>query len=144
MKRLFTTLFLLTLITGFTKAQIVINEIMYNSPDAGQDSTEYIELFNNSGSTVDLTGWSFTEGVSHTFASGTTIGANGFLLIAGDAQAMMDAYGVVAIQWESGGLNNGGETILLTDIGGNEIDMVTYDCGYSFSAMHYGVTNSNW
>ena len=129
MKRLFTTFFLLTFIAGLTQAQVVINEIMYNSPDAGQDSTEYIELFNNSGATIDITGWSFTEGVTHTFSSGTIIGANGFLLIAGDAQAMMDAYGVVAIQWESGGLNNGGETIMLTDLGGNEIDMVTYDDG---------------
>ena len=129
MKRLFTTFFLLTFIAGLTQAQVVINEIMYNSPDAGQDSTEYIELFNNSGATIDITGWSFTEGVSHTFAAGTTIGANGFLLVAGDAQAMMDAYGVVAIQWESGGLNNGGETITLTDLGGNDIDMVTYDDG---------------
>ena len=129
MKRLFTTLFLLTFFGAITQAQIVINEIMYNSPDAGQDSTEYIELFNNSGTTVDLSGWSFTEGISHVFASGTTIGANDFLLVAGDAQAMMDAYGVVAIEWESGGLNNGGETILLTDLGGNEIDLVTYDDG---------------
>ncbi len=138
MKRLFTTLFFMAFIVGLTQAQIVINEIMYNSPDAGQDSTEYIELFNNSGATVDISGWSFTQGVSHTFATGTSIAANAYLLVAGDAQAMMDSYGVTAIEWESGGLNNSGEDIILTDLGGNEIDIVDYDDGFPWPSQPDG------
>ena len=127
MKKLFTTLFLLAFTLGFTQAQIVINEIMYNSPDGGQDSTEYIELFNNSGSSVNLTGWSFTQGLTHEFESGTFLGANAYLVVAGDAQAMMDVYGINAIEWTLGGLNNGGETITLADQNGTEIDMVEFD-----------------
>ncbi len=127
MKRLFTTLFLMTVLFGSIQAQIVINEIMYNSPDGGQDSTEYIELFNNSGATVDLSGWNFTQGIDLTFAAGTSIAANSYLLVAGDAQAMMDAFGVTAIQWESGGLSNGGEDIELVDASGVVIDLVDYD-----------------
>ncbi len=138
MKRLFTTLFLLAFTLGLTQAQIVINEIMYNSPDAGQDSTEYIELFNNSGSSVDLTGWSFTQGITHVFESGTSIGANAYLVVAGDAQAMMDAYGVTAIEWTSGGLSNGGETITLADLGGTEIDMVDFDDGIPWPSQADG------
>ncbi len=126
MKRLFTTLFFMTTLFGVIQAQIVINEIMYNSPDAGQDSTEYIELFNNSGAAVDLSGWNFTQGIDLTFASGTSIGANAYLLVAGDAQAMMDSYGVMAIQWEFGGLNNNGEDIELVDASGNIMDLVDY------------------
>jgi len=125
-------------IVGLTQAQIVINEIMYNSPDAGQDSTEYIELFNNSGAAIDLTGWSFTQGVTHTFEAGTSIGANSYLLVAGDAQAMMDSYGVSAIEWTSGGLSNSGEDIVLTDLGGNEIDIVDYDDGLPWPAQADG------
>ncbi len=134
MKRLFTTLFFVTILVGFTQAQIVINEIMYNSPDAGQDSTEYIELFNNSGAAVDISGWSFTQGVTHTFDTGTSIGANAYLLVAGDAQAMMDSYGVTATQWESGGLSNGGEDIELVDASGSVIDLVDYDDGLPWPA----------
>lgn len=37
-----------------TMAQIVINEIMYNTP--GSD-VEYIELYNAGPSAVDLSGW---------------------------------------------------------------------------------------
>lgn len=114
---------------GFTQAQIVINEIMYNSPDAGQDSTEYIELYNNSSAAVDLSGWNFTQGINHTFAAGSSIAANAYLLVAGDAQAMMDSYGVVAIEWESGGLSNGGEDIELVDVAGTVMDLVDYDDG---------------
>ena len=126
MKRIFTTFFLMTFLFGIIQAQIVINEIMYNSPDGGQDSTEYIELFNNSNSTVDLSGWSFTQGITYTFTAGTSIGANAYLLVAGDAQAMMDSYGVMAIQWESGGLSNSGEDIELVDASGSVIDLVDY------------------
>jgi len=134
MKKGIFTLFFLVCTLGLIQAQIVINEIMYNSPDAGQDSTEYVELFNNSNVPVDLAGWSFTEGFSHTFAAGTIMPANTYLLVAGDAQAMMDAYGVTAIEWESGGLSNGGEDILLVDANGNEIDIVEYDDGLPWPA----------
>lgn len=138
MKRLFTTLFFLTFALAMTQAQIVINEIMYNSPDGGQDSTEYIELFNNSNTTVDLTGWSFTQGITHTFEAGTSVGANAYLLVAGDAQAMMDAYGVTAIQWTTGGLSNSGETITLSDAAGTEIDMVSFDDGLPWPSQADG------
>jgi len=94
MKRIFTTFFLMTFLFGIIQAQIVINEIMYNSP--------------------------------YTFTAGTSIGANAYLLVAGDAQAMMDSYGVMAIQWESGGLSNSGEDIELVDASGSVIDLVDY------------------
>jgi len=47
--------------------QIILTEIM-NNPTGGEtsipggDSNEYIELFNSGEDTVDLTGWSFTDG----------------------------------------------------------------------------------
>ncbi len=134
MKRTFTTLFFMTMLFGVTQAQIVINEIMYNSPDDGQDSTEYIELFNNSGTVVDLSGWNFTQGIDLTFAPGTSIGANAYLLVAGDAQAMMEAYGVMAIQWEFGGLSNGGEDIELVDAVGSVVDLVDYSDVFPWSS----------
>jgi len=138
MKRLSTTLFILTFVLSLTQAQIVINEIMYNSPDGGQDSTEYIELFNNSSAAVDLSGWNFTSGINFTFAAGTSIEANAYLLVAGDAAAMMATYGVTAIQWESGGLSNGGESIELADADGNEMDVVEYDDGFPWPSQADG------
>lgn len=51
MKRIFTLLTFL-LVIGQANAQIVINEVDYDQPSV--DSAEYIEIYNNGSSTVDL------------------------------------------------------------------------------------------
>jgi len=43
------------------RAQIVITEIMYNPPPSGVDSLEYVEVFNNSGMPVNLSGWNLRK-----------------------------------------------------------------------------------
>ena len=49
-----TLLVLLTLNILWSADEIVINEIMYNSP--GTD-VEFVELYNRSASTINLDGW---------------------------------------------------------------------------------------
>ena len=44
----------LTFISTLAYSQIVINEISYNPPESGQDSLEYIELYNLGSNAVDL------------------------------------------------------------------------------------------
>ena len=118
------------LITLQAQAQIVITEIMYNPPESGQDSLEYIELYNNSSSTVDLSGWTFTEGVTHTFANGTTLAAGEYLTIAELSSAFESVFGnPPTFQWEDGALTNGGEDIELSDATGAVIDYVDYSNG---------------
>jgi hypothetical protein len=45
---------------------VVINELMYH-PITENDDDQYIELFNRSGSPVNLSGWTLGDGVSFTF-----------------------------------------------------------------------------
>ncbi len=107
---------------------IVINEIMYDPPESGTDSLEYIELYNNSGFDVEISGWSFSEGVSYTFEEGQMILNDEYLVIAGNASAVSNTYGITGVlQWTSGGLSNGGEDIILINELGVEMDMVDYD-----------------
>jgi plastocyanin len=108
------------------RAQIVINEISYNSPESGNDSLEYIEIYNAGTGHVDLTGWHFTGGIEDTFPS---IHLNGgeFYVTAINANAMASVFGINVHQWSAGALNNSGETIRLVDAGGNLIDSVFYD-----------------
>lgn len=127
MKRLISTLFFSFCLLAMTQAQLVINEIMFNSPDGGADSIEFIELYNPAATALDISGWSFTQGVTHTFESGTMVPAEGYVVVAVDAQAMMDAFGITAIQWENGGLSNGGEDIEIVDAASNVIDYVDYE-----------------
>jgi hypothetical protein len=70
---------------------IVINEIMYD-PLAGTDA-EYIELHNIKNYPVTLqiynpnVAWKFIEGPHYTFPLGTTIPANGYLIVAKTSNA---------------------------------------------------------
>jgi PDZ domain-containing secreted protein len=115
-------------ITGIpAPPNLVMTEIMYNSPEAGTDTLEFIELYNNSTSLVDLTGFSFSQGVTHTFTGGS-IAPGAYFAIAYSADSYQSAFGVAPdAEWTSGGLSNGGEDIILIDTYGQEIDVVNYD-----------------
>ena len=107
---------------------IVINEIMYNSPESGTDTLEFIELYNNGAEMVNLENWYFSQGVDFTFP-GYDLGAGQYVVVAYSADVMLDAFGVVALQWTSGGLSNGGEDIELRNAAGDIVDYVDYDDG---------------
>ena len=113
-------------LTLAAQAQIVITEIMYNPPESGVDSLEYIELYNNSAGTVDLSNWTFTQGVTHTFATGTTLAPGAYLVLAVSDTAFLNVFGFLPIQWTAGALTNAGEDIELVDNNANVIDYVDY------------------
>ena len=86
MKAIYTLLCWTSIITiGF--GQLTITEISYNPPESGTDSLEYIEVLNTSGASLDLTGWTFTQGVEGTLS--TVLAADEYLLIAVNPSAMM-------------------------------------------------------
>ena len=103
---------------------VVINELMY-SPASELDGDEFLELKNAGATPVDLSGWCFT-GITLCFAPGTTIAANGYLVVARDAARFTQTYGVTADAVYTGGLSNGGETVALKDAGGATIDTIAY------------------
>ena len=49
---------------------IVITEIMYNPPESSTDSLEFIEIYNNEISAVDLTGYSLSGVVDDPIGDG--------------------------------------------------------------------------
>ena len=61
---------------------VVINEFVYD--DAGTDSNEFVEVYNASGVTVDMTGWTL-EGIDGTSSgNGTYSFPAGLMLMPGD------------------------------------------------------------
>ena len=106
--------------------KLVITEIMYNSPDSGTDSLEYIELLNHGSINVNLKGYSFTSGINYTFAD-TSLAPGEYLVVAKDSSVIRSFYGVKSLQWTNSDLSNGGELILLNDASGRLIDSVYYD-----------------
>ncbi len=108
-----------------TVGDLVITEIMYNSPESGNDSLEYIEIYNNSDNEVNLFGYSFTSGVEYVFPQIVLENGN-YLLVAIDSVALLNTLGVTAYQWTSGALSNSGELLKLSSPLGETVDSIPY------------------
>jgi plastocyanin/DNA/RNA endonuclease YhcR with UshA esterase domain len=115
---------------------LVINEIMYNPP--GVDLIgEFIELYNNQPTSINLNDFSFAQGIEYTFPN-VSIAAGEYLIIASDSVAFTTQYGVPARQWTSGALSNMGEEIVLKDNLGFIVDIVLYDNNSPFAEIANG------
>ena len=104
---------------------LIISEIMYNPPEDGADSLEFIEIYNNENSSVNLAGIGFGQGITHTFPN-IEIDPQEYLVLAKDSIAFFSVFGLSAYEWESGTLSNNGEIIEIIDPNGNSIDIVEY------------------
>ncbi|MBP7460473.1 MAG: lamin tail domain-containing protein [Candidatus Delongbacteria bacterium] len=105
--------------------RLVINEIMYNP--SGEDSLEFIELFNPEPEWIDLEGYRLTSGVELTLPAGFGIGTGEYRVLARDTAAFINRYGWPADgQWKSGSLNNTGEAIVVENPDGITLDSVLY------------------
>ena len=121
--------------------EMVINEILADpdaaNGDANGDGTvnttddEFVEIVNNSGNDVDISGWTLSDGygVRHTFLEGTVVPANCVVVVFGGG-APTGGFGGAVVQTANGaysqlGLNNGGDTITLND-GTTDLVVVTY------------------
>jgi len=108
---------------------IVINELMVEPPSDHRDG-EYIELYNRSGSLIDLSGWQFSDGVDFTFPVGTTLAPGAYLVVAANESYTASAHPGATIVGQYGGqLANGGELVRLEDSWGNLADEVYYGTG---------------
>ncbi|MEO8351779.1 MAG: lamin tail domain-containing protein, partial [Chthoniobacteraceae bacterium] len=114
---------------------LAVSELNYNPPGAG-DTTEFIELLNLTGATLDLTGCHFDEesgqGIDFTFAEGEQIAAGARIIIARDRAAFLALYPGAASNLATGeynpsALDNGGEMIVLYAASGLEIFRFRYD-----------------
>jgi hypothetical protein len=100
-------LFLIVLASPFVISNIYINEFESN-PNGTDSGNEWIELYNNGTSSVDISGWTVedTGGLIHTIPSLTSISGNNFYVL------------TLSIQT----LTNAGETITLKNSTGFQID----------------------
>lgn len=98
-------------------ADIVINEFLPNPSGSSSEDTEWIELYNTTSASVDLSNWQLDDVVNggaspYTIPAGTTIAANGFLAF---EKATTNI-----------GLNNTDDSVRLIDSNGTELDSYSY------------------
>jgi hypothetical protein len=131
------------LLLGDATGGVVINEIMYHPPN-DLEELQYIELFNASSTEADLSGWSFTKGVKFSFAPGTKVPANGFLVVCRNRAKFVERYGTAArIGGEfEGHLSHNGERIELSDSAKTVIDALKYSDSWPWPAAADGRSSS--
>jgi hypothetical protein len=113
--------------------EIVVTEVMYNSVES--TDVEYIELYNNSGSTVDLTNWYvLDDNASHNkvYLSGT-MAPGEVKVLAGTLSLFTAKYPTVTNIFPVGyqpapwDLGNGGDTVNLYNASGTLVCSVLFD-----------------
>lgn len=108
---------------------LIINEIYYEPIEIGGDNNalEFVELFNRGATSIDLTGYTFSDGINYTFASGTVIGPSEYIVVANNSSYYSGVgYPFQAFTWSGGRMSNGGEMLVLRDGTGAVVDAVDY------------------
>lgn len=97
-----------------TENDVVINEIMADpSPVVGLPEWEYLELFNSTPFTIDLTGWSLGIGTTTKTMPSVSIAPSGFLILCkADAEPELSEYGPTC-GFPSFSIANAGTTLRL-------------------------------
>jgi hypothetical protein len=116
---------LLCLCSVGTRAQVLINEIMYH-PNSTDVLEEWVELYNPWPTNVNLSGWQITKGAALVFPTNTTITVGGYLVVAADVPTFTNKYPGVTnfVPVSAGALD--GHTIALDDNTGKNVNTVSY------------------
>ena len=110
--------------------EVVINEVAWaGSADSAND--EWIELFNPTGSSVDLTGWTIEDDAgASVYALSGSIGAGGFYVIEDSEAAVQPNVADLIVNLS---LANSGDSLVLKDDVGGVIDTVNGTGGAWFA-----------
>jgi Right handed beta helix region/Lamin Tail Domain/Secretion system C-terminal sorting domain len=103
--------------------KIMLSEIYYNDIFNGEG--EFLELYNPSDKTIDLTNFSLAEAVEFTFPAGAKIASKEYIVVAKNAKLYQNK-GYQVFQWKKGQLANEGERIIFYDKDLIVNDFVTY------------------
>jgi hypothetical protein len=103
---------------------LVITEIMYNNP--GSDTLEFVEIYNNSGSTVALGGLTMSGAFDFDFPV-MDLAAEETVLLAENEAAVEAFFGLDFMDWGSESLVNSSATLVLLNSLGDVVDFVEYD-----------------
>ena len=120
-----------SLCNNVTTPPLVISKINYHplvQADMDSSDFEFIEIINNSSSTLDLTGiYIGGLGLTYQFPSGASINGQKSIYLSNESESFKERYGFEPFDEFSRSLSNDGQEILLRDGYGNIIDQVTYN-----------------
>ncbi|MDT7040824.1 DNRLRE domain-containing protein [Candidatus Nitronereus thalassa] len=110
---------------------VIITELMINPSAVTDGNGEWFELFNTRQEAIDMRGWTIEEESGNTHVIPDTnpivIPEGGFLVLGNNDDSASNGGITVAYKYTSITLNNGGDTIKILDVNGEEIDRVKYE-----------------
>ena len=118
---------------SYSEGSVVINEIMYD-PESGE--SEWIEIYNRSGRTIDFTEWYLRDANGEWSAittEPTALDSGEFLIVAADKDFLVsfpDFNGKIIFPERFPVLNNSSDSLFLADVNFNIVDRVYYEKGY--------------
>ncbi len=130
---------------------IYISEIMYD-PQGSDTGREWVEVYNDTDTPIDLTTWKFFEsntnhGIS-SYSGGNLISANSYAIIADvPLKFLTDNPSYTGVLYDSSfSLSNSGELIVLKDNNGTSIDSVNYlsTIGGNDDGSTLSLINNSW
>lgn len=106
---------------------LMVTEIHYHPAEEGE-AGEFVELTNVSTSQIDLSAWSFSEGIRFRFPENTLIGAGESRILCRDLAGFRESFGddISVLGSFAGGLRNSGESIELSNAEGDRYLKVTF------------------
>ncbi|MBN1853145.1 MAG: lamin tail domain-containing protein [Pirellulales bacterium] len=130
--------------------EIQFGVIQFN-PSGGDQDQEYIELVNNHGVAIDISGWRIEGGVTMTFQPGTVIPSHSSLYVSPNVVAFRSrttdpsgGLGLFVLGNYSGHLSNFGETLRLIACDGEVIHEKSYEGDPSPVQLHLRITELNY
>ena len=106
---------------------IIINEIYADpTPTIGLPEVEYIELYNRTDTTIDLTDWTLTIGTTEKAFPLSKIEPDSFVILIKESAIDSFSNTISKIGFSSISLTNGGSNIILKDNNGKLINAISY------------------
>jgi Lamin Tail Domain/CotH kinase protein len=127
--------------TALVNSTPVINEIHYHPADdaiLGPLPLEFVELHNAGDTTVDLSNWKLTSGITFTFPAATSLAPGGYVVVAQDPAILLSKYAITALGPWVGKLSNSGDTVELRDPTNLLKDTVSYQPGFPWPTSANG------
>ena len=115
---------------------VIVNEIMQDPSAVSDTNGEWFEVYNPTGSPIDIDGWTIKDdgSDSHVINNGGSLNipAGGYLVLGRNADSNTNGGVSVAYQYSGFYLANGDDEVILEDTNGIEINRVEYDGGPTF------------
>lgn len=121
---------------------LIISEIHYRPVVIGENENDYefLELYNNGGNKINLSGFKFTSGISFAFRVGEEISPGEYIVLAKD-ETKYNHLDIKLYEWWEGDLNDLGEEIILKD----DDDQIVFEFNYGnqYPWPQLGITNQS-